>query len=96
MKREGLDANSEADRLRNARRSGPAPLLRNDDGRREDLRADMPVFHNSGHISPDARDIVAYDSHLELESLPTGGWGYDHFPMFRRLLPDARPRHARQ
>lgn len=40
----------------------------------------MPVFHNSGHISPDKRDILPFFSHLELESLPTGGWGYDHFP----------------
>ena len=42
--------------------------------------ADMPVFHNSGHITRGNRDILKYFSHLELESLPTGGWGYDHFP----------------
>jgi hypothetical protein len=42
---------------------------------------DMPVFHNSGHISRGRRDILKYFSHLELESLPTGGWGYDHFPL---------------
>ena len=42
--------------------------------------ADMPVFHNSGHISRDHRSLLQYQSHLELESLPTGGWGYDHFP----------------
>ena len=41
----------------------------------------MPVFHNSGHITPGNRSILPYFSHLELESLPTGGWGYDHFPM---------------
>ncbi len=41
----------------------------------------MPVFHNSGHIQRGNRDILKYFSHLELESLPTGGWGYDHFPM---------------
>lgn len=41
----------------------------------------MPVFHNSGHIQRGQRDILQYFSHLELESLPTGGWGYDHFPM---------------
>jgi hypothetical protein len=40
----------------------------------------MPVFHNSGHITKGNRDILKYFSHLELESLPTGGWGYDHFP----------------
>ena len=44
-------------------------------------RDDMPVFHNSGHIPRGRRDILQYFSHLELESLPTGGWGYDHFPL---------------
>lgn len=39
------------------------------------------VFHNGGHISRGRRDIASYNTHLELESLPTGGWGYDHFPM---------------
>ncbi len=39
------------------------------------------IFHNSGHISKgDYRSINA-NTHLELESLPTGGWGYDHFPL---------------
>ena len=42
---------------------------------------DMAIFHNSGHIAPGRKDILPYFSHLELESLPTGGWGYDHFPM---------------
>lgn len=42
----------------------------------------MPVFHNSGHVDKsDTRIINEYFSHLELESLPTGGWGYDHFPI---------------
>lgn len=44
-------------------------------------RADMPVFHNSGHIARDRRDLLRHFSHLELESLPTGGWGYDHYPL---------------
>jgi hypothetical protein len=43
-------------------------------------RPEMPVFHNSGHIERGSREILKYFSHLELESLPTGGWGYDHFP----------------
>jgi len=40
---------------------------------------DMPVFHNSGNVARDSRSLLAYQSHIELESLPTGGWGYDHF-----------------
>lgn len=39
------------------------------------------IFHNAGHITRGRRDIAHANSHLELESLPTGGWGYDHFPM---------------
>lgn len=39
------------------------------------------IFHNGGHIVRGRRDLAQANSHLELESLPTGGWGYDHFPM---------------
>ncbi len=39
------------------------------------------IFHNAGNITRGRRDIADFDTHLELESLPTGGWGYDHFPM---------------
>lgn len=39
------------------------------------------IFHNAGHITRGRRDLAHYNTHLELESLPTGGWGYDHFPM---------------
>lgn len=39
------------------------------------------VFHNSGHIAKGAHKAMRWNSHLELESLPTGGWGYDHFPI---------------
>ncbi|MCL1888171.1 MAG: beta-galactosidase trimerization domain-containing protein, partial [Kiritimatiellaeota bacterium] len=41
----------------------------------------MRVFHNAGHVTPGQRGILPFFSHLELESLPTGGWGYDHFPV---------------
>ena len=41
----------------------------------------MPIFHNAGHITMGDTEILPYFTHLELESLPTGGWGYDHYPM---------------
>lgn len=44
------------------------------------------IFHNSGHIAPGRRDLLPYFSHLELESLPTGGWGYDHYPMSAKYV----------
>lgn len=47
-------------------------------------RAGLPLFHNGGHIRQGRRDLACYNTHLELESLPTGGWGYDHFPFSAR------------
>lgn len=48
------------------------------------IKPGLPVFHNGGHIRRGRRDLAAMNSHLELESLPTGGWGYDHFPLSAR------------
>lgn len=45
------------------------------------IKPGLPVFHNGGHIRRGRRDLADMDTHLELESLPTGGWGYDHFPL---------------
>lgn len=43
---------------------------------------DLPIIHNDGGAIFQGRDVVAWNNrHLELESLPTGGWGYDHFPL---------------
>ena len=47
------------------------------------VRADTPVFHNGGHVPVGGR-LNRFNSHLELESLPTGGWGYDHFALSAR------------
>ncbi len=44
----------------------------------------LPLFHNGGHIRQGRRDLAYYNTHLEIESLPTGGWGYDHFPFSAR------------
>jgi hypothetical protein len=48
------------------------------------VRADTHVFHNGGHIPIGAHEFNFFNSHFELESLPTGGWGYDHFPLSAR------------
>ena len=45
------------------------------------LKPGLPTFHNGGHIQRGRPDLVTGDTHFELESLPTGGWGYDHFPL---------------
>lgn len=42
------------------------------------------IFYNGSHVGfADKENLDSY-SHLELESLPSGGWGYDHFPITAR------------
>ncbi|GBG06012.1 beta-galactosidase [Paenibacillus agaridevorans] len=50
----------------------------------ESVKPGLPIFHNGGHIKRGRRDLAWMNTHLELESLPTGGWGYDHFPLSAR------------
>ncbi len=45
------------------------------------INPDLLVFYNSGHIGPRHRPMLDWFTHLELESLPSGGWGYLHFPI---------------
>ncbi|MFM9329769.1 beta-galactosidase trimerization domain-containing protein [Paenibacillus mesotrionivorans] len=52
----------------------------------EAVKPGLPIFHNSGHVRRGRRDLAAMNTHLELESLPTGGWGYDHFPLSARYV----------
>jgi hypothetical protein len=48
------------------------------------IKPGMPIYHNGGHQRRGRRDLAEANTHLELESLPTGGWGYDHFPLSAR------------
>ena len=41
----------------------------------------MLLTQNSGNVIRGDRRFLQHVTHLELESLPTWGWGYDHFPM---------------
>lgn len=50
------------------------------------IKPDIRIFHNGGHIAAGRRDLAHANTHLELESLPTGGWGYDHFPKSARYV----------
>lgn len=80
MEREGLDP---ADALSRAR-FGIATL--------NDFKRDMTsyirsfakgctIFYNAGHIGPRHRSVRDAYSHFELETLPSGQWGYLHFPV---------------
>ncbi len=42
------------------------------------------IFYNSSHVGPASKNSFKDYTHLELESLPSGGWGYDHFPATAR------------
>lgn len=79
----GLDPEKPADRLKNDeavneqfRQETSAALFREYPGVR--------VFYNCGHIHKQGPQRFSTYTHLELESLPTGGWGYDHFPSSAR------------
>jgi hypothetical protein len=45
---------------------------------------DATIFYNAGHVGPAVRPVVDAYTHLELESLPSGFWGYLHFPVTQR------------
>lgn len=51
-----------------------------------EIKPDLLIFHNSGHITRGDRELMEVQTHFELESLPTGGWGYDHFPLSARYV----------
>ena len=89
MKSKGLDANKESDRTVCAQIALDR-YYEVTTSACKSLRDDMPVFHNSGHIQRGDRRRLKYFSHLELESLPTGGWGYDHFPVSAKYCQNLR------
>ena len=48
------------------------------------INPDCAVFYNGGHIGPKVRASQDAFDHFELESLPSGHWGYLHFPITMR------------
>ena len=85
MKQHGLDPSSADDRRACARAALDRYYRESTAACRCD-NPNMPVFHNSGHVTKGNTGILQFFSHLELESLPTGGWGYDHFPLSARYV----------
>lgn len=80
MRRRGLDPADPEARRRHARLVLLEYYRRSSETVHETAPG-LPIFHNSGHITVGDREVLPFFSHLELESLPTGGWGYDHFPL---------------
>lgn len=79
MWEQGLDPEKQADRLALAaqtvdefKRRMTAEIRKKD--------RDCTIFYNAGHIYPHWRPVLDTYTHLEIESLPSGAWGYAHFP----------------
>ena len=86
MKRDGLDPASALDRARYARSVAHRYMERFSNTIAAYLRpgSAMAVWFNSrpkAGLSSEAK----YLRHIEVESLPTGGWGYDYLPYVGRL-----------
>lgn len=80
MRRAGRDPQTRLDRIINHRELLISYYRRIHDVVRSHSQ-EIRLFHNSGHLFKGERDRLPYFSHFEVESLPTGGWGYDHFPL---------------
>lgn len=44
------------------------------------------TLNHNGDDRKGRHELYPYWSHIEIESLPTGGWGYDHFPTNARYF----------
>ena len=85
MKRKGMDENNEEDLWEQSRQV----MNHYFDEMEKTVHAISPntvIFQNSGGFEIGARSKRDCCEQLELESLPTGGWGYDHFPMMMSYI----------
>ena len=90
MKTLGLDVNNNADREKMSQIVFNKYLEATNNAVRKHSET-ATIFHNQGHIPKGDHRFIEKNTHLELESLPTGGWGYDHFPLsaaYTRTLKD--------
>ena len=79
-KREGLDPTKKEDRFKygqkviNDFKMDMTKFVRQYD-------KDCTIFYNKGHIGTAHREVSSAYTHFELETLPSGDWGYLHFPI---------------
>src|SRR6185503_12532783 len=78
MLRAGLDPEKEEDRYRHAHQVALAYMKRFHK-MVTDSSPNATVFFN-GRAVGNLREEMAYQTQAEIESLPTGGWGYMYFP----------------
>ncbi|WP_248924452.1 alpha-amylase family protein [Paenibacillus hamazuiensis] len=90
MVEKGLDPRSASDRLLYA-----TEMM--DDFKRDmtsfirEYNKDCTIFYNKGHVGVADKAAADAFSHFELESLPSGGWGYMHFPLAMRYARNLGP-----
>ncbi|WP_413112736.1 alpha-amylase family protein [Thaumasiovibrio sp. DFM-14] len=83
MKEKGIDYTDKAERIKfytetlNKFREEMSGLVRS-------INPEATVYYNTSHIFPDYREFIDTLSHVEVESLPSGEWGYDHYPVIGR------------
>jgi len=83
MKEKGIDAADE-DAVRGFAKTVLTRFKKNMSALVRKYKKDATVFYNAGHVGPATRDSAGSYTHFELESLPAGGWGYQHFPVTAR------------
>ena len=85
MAKMGMDPNSKQDHLEH----GKIVLGRYAERLEKAVHAIKPdclIFQNGGNFPVGRRDRMDCCDQLETESLPTGGWGYDHVPLSMAYL----------
>ena len=76
----GLDPSVEADRLAWGAETS-ARFKRDMSALVRALTPNATIFYNAGHVAPRDRRWASDYTHWEIETLPSGGWGYLHFPI---------------
>jgi len=85
MKKKGMDVDSEED-LWQQSRDVMNHYFEEMEKTVHEISPNTVVFQNSGGFEVGGRSKIDCCDQLELESLPTGGWGYDHFPMMMSYI----------
>jgi len=90
MLEKGLDPTSDADLKEHSLRIERSFMARLSE-RVWALRPRLPIFYNSRlrlTADPEAGNPpeLEHQTHVEIESLPSGGWGYNHFPLYVRYF----------
>ncbi|TFE26088.1 alpha-amylase family protein [Cohnella luojiensis] len=85
MSREGLDPSNEADRKQLAKRVYLNYLQRTSE-LIWSIEPSAKVYHNCCTERIGMNEMYPYYSHYDIESLPSGGWGYDYFTSFARYV----------